>query len=72
MFVAFTFTGKFSWPELLGMNGEAAANIIMAENQNVKAKTVAEDSSVTGDFRCERVRVFVNDQGIVIRVPRIG
>ncbi|KAK9179780.1 hypothetical protein WN943_028985 [Citrus x changshan-huyou] len=64
--------GKGSWPELVGMNGEAAAHIIMAENPKVGATTVDENAIVTTDFRCDRVRVFVNDHGIVTRVPRIG
>lgn len=65
-------TGKGSWPELVGMNGEAAVYVIMAENPKVRARTVDENSIVTGDFRCDRVRVFVNDHGTVIREPRIG
>lgn len=56
----------------MGINGEAAAKIIMTENPRVKASTLDERSFVTDDFRCDRVRVFVNNQGIVTRVPRIG
>jgi len=34
--------------------------------------TVAEGSIVTLDYRTDRVRVFVNDQGIVKAVPSIA
>ncbi|XP_027362403.1 inhibitor of trypsin and hageman factor-like [Abrus precatorius] len=64
--------GKSSWQELVGINGEAATQIIMRENPNVKAFVVAEGSVVTNDFKCDRVRVFVNYRGIVTLVPKIG
>ncbi|KAK7309879.1 hypothetical protein RJT34_06967 [Clitoria ternatea] len=64
--------GKSSWQELVGINGEAATQVIIRENPRVKAFTVPEGSLVTTDFRCDRVRVFVNNQDIVTRVPKIG
>ncbi|KAK7274960.1 hypothetical protein RIF29_16063 [Crotalaria pallida] len=64
--------GKSSWEELVGTNGDAATQIIMRENPRVKARTVPKDSVVTTDFRCDRVRVFVDNQNIVARVPIIG
>ncbi|KDP42134.1 hypothetical protein JCGZ_03191 [Jatropha curcas] len=64
--------GKSSWPELLGANGQAAAALIEKENGNVNAIVLNERSPVTPDFRCDRVRVFVNDCGVVVRVPIVG
>lgn len=64
--------GKCTWRELIGINGDAATQIIMKENPRVKAFTVPEGSSVTIDFRCDRVRVFVNYKNIDIRVLNIG
>ncbi|KAI4317971.1 hypothetical protein L6164_025791 [Bauhinia variegata] len=64
--------GKSSWPELVGINGGAAANIIEGENPNVEATTLPEDSFVTDDFRCDRVRVFVDKQNVVTKTPKIG
>ncbi|EEF45170.1 Glu S.griseus protease inhibitor, putative [Ricinus communis] len=66
------FAGKSSWPELVGNNGEAATAIIMRENPRVKANTVKEGSPVSGDFRSDRVRVFIDDNHIVTLVPKIG
>ncbi|OWM74131.1 hypothetical protein CDL15_Pgr008442 [Punica granatum] len=64
--------GKSSWPELIGLNGEAASAKIMMENPKVQASTVKEGSFVTSDFRCDRVRVWVDNSDIVTRVPQIG
>jgi len=74
MFIKFDvlIVGKKTWPELVGINGEAAAQIIMSENSLVTARTLPEDSVVTTDFRCDRVRVFVDKQDVVTRVPKIG
>lgn len=65
-------TGKSSWPELVGTNGEAAVATIMRENQRVRAGTFKEGTRVTADFRCDRVRVWVDEHDIVTLVPKIG
>ncbi|KAK4256382.1 hypothetical protein QN277_009256 [Acacia crassicarpa] len=64
--------GKSSWPELVGVEGERAEAAIERENNLVDAIIVEEGSSVTTDFRCDRVWVWVNSDGIVTRVPKIG
>ncbi|KAJ0981574.1 hypothetical protein J5N97_009829 [Dioscorea zingiberensis] len=64
--------GKESWPELLGKMGEKAVKIIERENNDVHTIVLSEDSPVTKDFRFNRVRVFVNEDGVVTIVPRIG
>ncbi|KMT02818.1 hypothetical protein BVRB_8g194010 [Beta vulgaris subsp. vulgaris] len=64
--------GKNEWPELVGENGPEAANIVERENPNVEAHVVLQGSIVTADFRCDRVRVWVNTNGVVYRSPRIG
>lgn len=65
-------TGKSSWPELLGVHGEVAAAIISRNNPNLGVQIVKEGMMVTQDFRCDRVRVWVNKFGIVTLVPRLG
>ncbi|KAG6495685.1 hypothetical protein ZIOFF_043511 [Zingiber officinale] len=65
-------TGKSSWPELVGVNGNKAVTIIEKENPNVEAITVLIGSPTTKDFRCNRVRVWVDEYGIVGEVPHIG
>ncbi|KAI3693093.1 hypothetical protein L6452_32923 [Arctium lappa] len=64
--------GKKSWPELVGTEGQAATFIIERQNGNVDAIIVEEGSSVSGDIRCDRVRVFVDDNNIVKEVPKVG
>lgn len=64
--------GKSSWPELVGKEGKVAEQTIERENPHVDAIIVDEGSSVTLDFRCDRVWVWVNTYGIVVRVPIIG
>ncbi|KAK7391696.1 hypothetical protein VNO78_20115 [Psophocarpus tetragonolobus] len=64
--------GKSSWPELVGAKGTEAVPIIERENPLVKANTVLKGSFVTTDFRCDRVRVWVTEDGIVYQPPTIG
>ncbi|KAG6495684.1 hypothetical protein ZIOFF_043510 [Zingiber officinale] len=66
-------TGKSSWPELVGVNGNKAVTIIEKENPNVEAIVVVIGrDNVTTDFRCDRVWVWVDNYGIVGLVPHIG
>ncbi|CAK9146377.1 unnamed protein product [Ilex paraguariensis] len=67
-----TTLGKSSWPELVGVQGETAVAIIERENPLVNAIIVPEGSFVIQDFRCSRVWVWVDKNGTVYRVPRIG
>ncbi|TKY51889.1 Glu S.griseus protease inhibitor [Spatholobus suberectus] len=64
--------GKSSWPELVGLEGTVAEATIEKENPLVDAIIVPEGSVVTADFRCDRVRVWINKDGIVYKVPTIG
>ncbi|KAF3968711.1 hypothetical protein ACB098_02G077700 [Castanea mollissima] len=64
--------GKSSWPELVGVQGTVAEATIERENSYVDAVIVPEGSSVIKDFRCDRVWVWVDKNGIVYRVPTIG
>ncbi|OVA05294.1 Proteinase inhibitor I13 [Macleaya cordata] len=64
--------GKSSWPELLGVYGEVAVATIRRENRKVSVVIVKEGMMVTMDFRCDRVRVWVDKKGIVKQVPALG
>lgn len=66
------YAGKSSWPELVGVEGKVAEATIERENPLVNAQIVAEGSSVPFDFRCDRVWVWINKDGIVKQVPHIG
>jgi len=64
--------GKNSWPELTGTNGDYAAVVIERENPTVNAAVILDGSPVTADFRCDRVRVFVDGNRIVVKTPKSG
>lgn len=66
------YAGKSSWPELQGAQGQEAAATIERENPYVDAQIVLEGTFVTGEFSCTRVRVWVDTNGVVTRVPTIG
>lgn len=65
-------TGKSSWPELVRINGEVAVTIIRRENPKVNTAIVKEGMIVTMDYRCNRVRIWVDSCGIVKQAPQIG
>lgn len=55
------------------MDGEIAAEVIMRENLKVKSTVIVKEGMiVTMDFRCDRVRVWVDHSGFVKYVPKIG
>ncbi|OMP01111.1 Proteinase inhibitor I13, potato inhibitor I [Corchorus olitorius] len=65
--------GKGSWPELVGVKGEVAKATIERENPLVTAKIVVEGvHQVPMNYQCDRVWVWVDKAGIVVRVPIIG
>ncbi|KAG6389697.1 hypothetical protein SASPL_151170 [Salvia splendens] len=64
-------TGKDSWPELVGKKGEEAAVVIESENPFVHAIILLDGTPVTKDFRCDRVWVWVDECGYVLRTPFI-
>ncbi|KAI3973935.1 hypothetical protein MKX01_030511 [Papaver californicum] len=66
------FQVRIHGPELVNRSGKSAAATIERENTNVDAVLVPEGSFVTTDFRCDRVRVWVNTAGTVYQTPRIG
>ncbi|KAD3338338.1 hypothetical protein E3N88_33859 [Mikania micrantha] len=70
-FVWMINTGKNSWPELVGADGEAAAATIERQNPRVNAIVILDGTGTTRDFRCDRVWVWVNSDGVVIRTPII-
>ena len=56
----------------MGKKGHIAAKKVEQENPNVHAIIMHQGSPATQDFRCDRVRIVVNNQGIVVSTPRIA
>ena len=65
--------GKNSWPELVGARGEDAVATIKRENSSIDFPIILLDGTpVIHDHLCNRVWVWVNTSGIVVRVPTVG
>ncbi|KAL7113052.1 hypothetical protein ACP275_04G039200 [Erythranthe tilingii] len=64
--------GKNFWPELLGANGDVAAAVVERENPDVIAIVSTNEFPATKDFRCDRVWIWVDANGVVLRAPRAG
>ncbi|VVB07219.1 unnamed protein product [Arabis nemorensis] len=64
--------GKRSWPELLEKKGEYAKEVIERENPKMTAVIILDGTIVPEIFICDRVYVWVNDCGIVVKIPVIG
>ncbi|XP_020550602.1 protease inhibitor HPI-like [Sesamum indicum] len=64
--------GKSEWPELVGTCGEVAAKTIQEENSVYAIIVPPSQTWIPGNFSCGRVFVFVDEKGIVTRVPRVG
>ncbi|KFK29321.1 hypothetical protein AALP_AA7G118200 [Arabis alpina] len=63
---------KTSWPELVGTNGDYAASVIKGENSGLDVAVFLDGTWVYEDLRCNRVRVWVDGNRIVVKVPTVG
>ena len=63
---------KDEWPDLVGKSGEEAKAAIQADDSKLTVHVLPDGSIVTMDFRMDRVRIFVNEEGKVVRTPRKG
>lgn len=61
------------WPKCVGMTGENCKNHILANAKDINSvDVIPQDSMVTMDFSTSRVRVFIDDDGIVVMIPKRG
>jgi hypothetical protein len=64
---------KRSWPELVGLSGESAKPRILSDRPDIqKVQIIPYGSMVTADYRLDRVRIYVDQQGKVTQPPNIG
>lgn len=63
-----------AWQEkdMVGWVGEDAKALILAEDSFLHVMIVQENSMLTMDYREDRVRILVDENGKVARQPRIG
>ncbi|XP_046551946.1 subtilisin-chymotrypsin inhibitor-2B-like [Haliotis rubra] len=64
--------GKKEWPELLRKLAVDARDAILQDNPNLKVFAMPAGSSVTEATCWNRVRIYVQDDGTVAAIPRIG
>ena len=60
------------WSHLVGIKGTEAQEYILKEHPQKKVVIVKHNNPVTMDFSTERIRVFVDDSGNVVRTPTVG
>jgi hypothetical protein len=61
-----------SWIKYVGVDGNDAKDRIIMEHPELDPCIVPRDVLVTEDYCYARVRIFVDEQGKVVRAPRIG
>jgi len=64
--------GKSSWPELVGVNATLAATAIAHDRPDVAVEVLPPGAPVIPDFNPARVRVFIDNNLLVSKVPVIG
>jgi hypothetical protein len=62
------------WPTCLGISGDDCVSYIESNAEDVRGNVyvISHGTSMTMDFRKDRVRVFVDDDGIVDETPSRG
>lgn len=61
-----------SWPELVGKTGEEAEEKIKNDHPSLSVSVVPEGSMMTMDYRTDRVRIMVDEDGKVNAAPKVG
>jgi hypothetical protein len=62
------------WPELMGMPAEQAKLWLQKQygEDTYDIIIVPQNSPVTKDLRLDRIRLFVDDDGVIVEIPRTG
>ncbi|KAL6843145.1 hypothetical protein ACP4OV_026858 [Aristida adscensionis] len=63
---------KWMWPELLGVPATAAVMKIQQDRPDVAIEVLPPDAPLTPEVNLQRVRVFINLNGIVAYIPFTG
>mmetsp|Transcript_5481 Transcript_5481/g.33853 ORF Transcript_5481/g.33853 Transcript_5481/m.33853 type:complete len:107 (-) Transcript_5481:1093-1413(-) len=60
------------WPDLVGKSADEAKEFFEKSFPDLKVVVMNENAMMTMDYRVERVRIMVNDGGVVTKVPHRG
>lgn len=64
--------GKNQWPELVGKTADQAKAVLQKEAPEFQIQVIPPDHFATMDYRCERIRIWLNKQQLVSQPPMIG
>jgi hypothetical protein len=60
------------WSHLVGKDGNEVLNTIKEEHPDFQVIIVKDGMMVTQDYRLDRIRIWVDGNGMVLRAPRAG
>eukprot|EP00894_Picocystis_sp_ML_P001381 jgi/Pico_ML_1/51898/g362.t1 len=60
------------WPDLVGKTSVEAKEFLEKSFPDLKVIVLNENSMMTMDYRVDRVRIMVNEEGVVTKVPHRG
>ncbi|WIA21008.1 hypothetical protein OEZ85_005343 [Tetradesmus obliquus] len=63
---------KTQWPELVGKPAQEAVDTIKAQAPGFTVQTIGHDMMATTDWRCDRIRIWLDSAGNVSMAPRVG
>lgn len=64
---------KFAWPELVGVPATPAVTKIMQDRPDVAVEVLPPGAPLQNPgWNLERVRVFIDDNGLVATIPFVG
>jgi len=63
---------KEQWPELVGKTGDDALAAIKKERPELTVQVCQMNAPCTMDYRTDRVRIFVDNNGKVTNPPQTG
>jgi hypothetical protein len=63
---------KKEWPEVVGLSGQEAEERVKNDDPTVQTQVLDQNAPCTRDFRMNRVRIFINGEGVVVKAPRRG
>jgi hypothetical protein len=64
---------KSSWPEVVGMTATPAVTHITTDRPDVAVEVLPQgEPLMPGGYHDKRVRVFLDNRGIIIQTPVIG
>eukprot|EP00980_Cylindrotheca_fusiformis_P031300 scaffold26137_cov152-Cylindrotheca_fusiformis.AAC.1 len=65
-------TSRSEFPEVIGMTGDEAKATLEQEFPSMTIQVLPHGSMATMDFREDRIRIWLDENGSVSKAPRVG